>query len=47
MNENQHVNGAADCCIFQITAIFEFAMHYTEKITIKKQILCRFPEKFF
>ena len=41
------MNGAADCCIFQSTALFEFAMHYSKKITIKKQILCRFQKKFF
>ena len=41
------MNGAADCCIPQSTALFEFAMHYTKKITIKKQILCRFQKKLF
>ena len=46
-NENQHVNGATDCCIFQSTALFEFAMHYTKKTTINKQILCRFQKFFF
>ena len=38
---------ATDCCIFQSTALFEFAMHYTKKTTINKQILCRFQKKFF
>ena len=41
------MNGATDCCIFQSTALFEFAMHYTKKTTINKQILCRFQENFF
>ena len=46
-NENQHLNGAADCCIFQSTALFEFAVHYTKKTTINMQILCRFQKNFF
>ena len=41
------MNGATDCCIFQSTALFEFAMHYTKKTTINKQILCRFQKNFF
>ena len=41
------MNGAADCCIFQSTALFEFAMHYTKKTTINKQILCRFQKNVF
>ena len=38
---------ATDCCIFQSTALFEFAMHYTKKTTINMQILCRFQKNFF
>ena len=38
---------ATDCYIFQSTALFEFAMHYTKKTTINKQILCRFQKNFF
>ena len=45
--QNQHVNGATDCCIFQSTALFEFAMHYTKQTTINEQILCRFQKFFF
>ena len=45
--QNQHVNGATDCCIFQSTALFEFAMHYTKKTTINMRILCRFQKMFF
>ena len=41
------MNGAAECCIFQSTALFEFAMHYTKKTTINKQILCRFQKNVF
>ena len=41
------MNGAAECCIFQSTALFEFAMHYTKTTTINKQIFCRFPKHFF
>ena len=41
------MNGAAECCIFQSTALFEFAMHYTKTTTINKQILCRFQKVFF
>ena len=40
------MNGATDCCIFQSTALFEFAMYYTKKTTINKQILCRFQKNF-
>ena len=42
--QNQHVNGATDCCIFQSTALFEFAMHYTKQTTIKKQIYVDFKK---
>ena len=40
------MNGATDSCIFQSRALFEFAMHYTKKTTINKQILCRFQKNF-
>ena len=42
--QNQHVNGATDCCIFQNTALFEFAMHYSKQTTIKKQIYVDFKK---
>ena len=42
--QNQHVNGATDCCIFHSTALFEFAMHYTKQTTIKKQIYVDFKK---
>ena len=41
------MNGATDYCIFQSTALFEFAVHYTKKTTINNQILCRFQKIFF
>ena len=41
------VNGATDCCIFQSTALFEFAIHYTKETNINKQILCRLQKNFF
>ena len=40
-------HGATHYCKFKHTALCENALHYDNKTTINKQILCRFQKKFF
>ena len=40
-------HGATHYCKFKHTALCEDALHYDNKTTINKQILCRFQKNFF
>ena len=40
-------HGATHYCKFKHTALCENALHYDNKTTINKQILCKFQKKFF
>ena len=40
-------HGATHYCKFKHTALCENALHYDNKTTINKQILCRFQKNFF
>ena len=40
-------HGTTDYCNFKRTALCENALHYDNKTTINKQILCRFQKNVF
>ena len=40
-------HSATHCCKFKHTALCENALHYDNKTTINKQILCKFQKKIF